>query len=169
MVIDALDTIAQKDPQGFMQHINRIVASLRGEGENVGNLRSVANRFAKATYAAHKEGENVGNLRSVANIKSENNALARYLGGTTVDVEADIKKDLKSRVDNIIGKFEAGDYKEKVASKEDLFKKIVAAVGALVAEINSGSYSVSGFEKELGQQSGQAGVGGDPVAREVGT
>jgi len=157
MVIDALDKIAQKDPQGFMQHINRIVASLRGEGENVGNLRSVANRFAKATYAAHK-----------GQIQSENNALARYLGGTTVDVETDIKKDLKSRVDHIIGKFEAGDYKEKVASKEDLFKKIVAAIGALVAEINSGTYSVSGFEKELRQQSGQTG-GGDPVAREVGT
>ena len=157
MVIDALDKIAQVNPQGFMQHINRIVASLRGEGENVGNLRSVANRFAKATYAAHK-----------GQVKAEN-ALAMYMGGSSIDVEAEIKRDLKKVVDRVVTKFEGGDYKEKVTDKEDLFKKIVAAVGALVADINSGTYSVSGFEKELGKQSGQAGVSGDPVAREVGT
>ena len=157
MVIDALDKIAQVNPQGFMQHINRIVASLSGEGENVGNLRSVANRFAKATYAAHK-----------GQVKAEN-ALAMYMGGSSIDVEAEIKRDLKKVVDRVVTKFEGGDYKEKVTDKEDLFKKIVAAVGALVADINSGTYSVSGFEKELGKQSGQAGVSGDPVAREVGT
>ena len=76
---------------------------------------------------------------------------------------------MKKVVDRVVTKFEGGDYKEKVTDKEDLFKKIVAAVGALVADINSGTYSVSGFEKELGKQSGQAGVSGDPVAREVGT
>jgi hypothetical protein len=69
---------------------------------------------------------------------------ARFAGGTSLDIDSKMKQELRSKIDHI-GKMD--DFKE--LSKAELFKKIVAAVAALEAEVSGSTASIASLTGKL--------------------
>ena len=69
---------------------------------------------------------------------------ARFAGGTSLDIDSEIKNELRPKILKLMKEAE-----DEGKSKAELFKKIVAAVAAIEAEVTSGTASVASLTGKL--------------------
>jgi hypothetical protein len=69
---------------------------------------------------------------------------ARFAGGTSLDIDSEIKTELRPKILMLTKKAE-----KEGKSKAELFQKIVAAVAAIEAEVTSGTASVASLASGL--------------------
>lgn len=92
--------------------------------------------------------------KGMVNEDLDKSNFARFMGGTSMDIDSQIKVKLRSKIEEIM---EMDDFKD--LPKDELFKKIVATVSAIVADMSGTKASVSGLTSRLNTD--------DPVAQEV--
>lgn len=69
---------------------------------------------------------------------------ARFAGGTSLDIDSEIKNELRPKILKLMKEAE-----DEGKSKAELFKKIVAAVAAIEAEVTSGTASIASLTGKL--------------------
>jgi hypothetical protein len=92
--------------------------------------------------------------KGLVNEDLDKSNFARFMGSTSMDIDSQIKVKLRSKIEEIM---ELDDFKD--LPKDELFKKIVATVSAVVADMSGSKASISGLTSRLNAD--------DPVAQEV--
>jgi hypothetical protein len=87
---------------------------------------------------------------------------ARFMGGTSFDIDVQIKKLLRPRVEQILN---MDEYKN--LEPGEVFKKIVAAVGAIETEMGGTKGSISSLAKRINAHRRGLADTSDQIAQET--
>lgn len=92
-----------------------------------------------------------GMINEEGDINASN--FARFMGGTTFDIDTKIKTMLRPKVLDILEmEKEEAEKKGQEFDKVEAFKKIVAVVGAIETEMSGTKGSISGMAKDLNRK-----------------
>jgi hypothetical protein len=137
-----------KDAQGsgmsaldFVRQVWAIAGSL-ATGKSGTNLSvGTAAKGLNAVDDHHQEWAELSELvlkEMVGDADIDKSQFAKFAGSTTLDVDSKLKQELRSKINHI------GEMKEfSGLTKAELFKKIVAAVAALEADVSGSTISIA--------------------------
>ena len=91
----------------------------------------------------------------LANEDLDRSNFARFMGSTSMDVDTKIKTKIRSKIEEVM---EMDEFAEM--PKDELLKKIITAVSAIIADMGGTKASISGLTNRLNADES------DPIAQE---
>lgn len=133
------------DAAEFSRQAAAIAAQVAAEKS--GSTVNISNVFRNSQGNPQKEWAILSDLllkEMDGGFEIDKSQFARFAGGTSLDIDSKLKQELRSKIKHI---GEMSEFSE--LSKAELFKKIVAAVAALEAEVSGSTASIASLTGKL--------------------